>query len=36
MNIAGINLTNVRTSTEGPEFALGTVGESYDGKQYKL
>ena len=35
MNIAGINLTNVRTSTEGPEFAVGTVGSTYDGKQYK-
>ncbi len=35
MNIAGINLTNVRTSTEGPEFAVGTVGSTFDGKQYK-
>ena len=35
MNIAGINLTNVRASTEGPEFAVGTVGSTYDGKQYK-
>ena len=35
MNIAGIKLTNVRTSTEGPEFAVGTVGSTYDGKQYK-
>lgn len=35
MNIAGINLTNVRTSTEGPEFAVGTVGSTSDGKQYK-
>ena len=35
MNIAGIKLTNVRTSTEGPEFAVGTVGSTFDGKQYK-
>lgn len=33
--IAGVNLTNVRTNTEGPEFALGTVHRDYDGKQYK-
>lgn len=33
--LAGVNLTNVRTSTEGPEFKLGTVHRAYDGKQYK-
>lgn len=35
MHIAGMNLTNTRTSTEGPEFALGTKGMSHDGKVYK-
>lgn len=35
MDLAGINLTRVRSSTEGPEFAVGTVGSTYDGKQYK-
>lgn len=34
-NLAGVSLTDVKTSTEGPEFALGTVYRSYDGKQYK-
>ena len=33
--LAGVNLTNVRTSTEGPEFKLGTVHRTNDGKQYK-
>ena len=33
--LAGVNLTNVRTSTEGPEFKLGTVHRAYDGKAYK-
>ena len=33
--IVGMNLTNVRTNAEGPEFALGTVGRTSDGKQYK-
>lgn len=33
--LAGVNLTNVRTSTEGPEFKLGTVHRAYDGKGYK-
>ena len=32
---AGVTLTNTRTSTEGPEFKLGTVWQSYDGKKYK-
>ncbi len=32
---AGVLLTNVRTSTEGPEVAVGTVHRDYDGKQYK-
>ncbi len=35
MDLAGINLTRVRSSTEGPEFAVGTVGSTYGGKQYK-
>lgn len=35
MDLAGINLTRVRSSAEGPEFAVGTVGSTYDGKQYK-
>lgn len=33
--IAGMKLDRVRTSTEGPEFAVGTVGRTKDGKQYK-
>lgn len=33
--ITGMNLTAVRTSTEGPEFRLGTVGMTSDGKRYK-
>src|SRR6187455_3213276 len=33
--LAGVNLTNVRTSTEGPEFKLGTVYRASDGKGYK-
>lgn len=32
---AGVVLTRVKTSTEGPEFALGTIHRNYDGKQYK-
>lgn len=32
---AGVVLTRVRTSTEGPEFAVGTVHRANDGKQYK-
>lgn len=32
---AGVNLTNVRTSTEGPEVAVGTVHRASNGKQYK-
>lgn len=35
MYIAGMKLDEVRTSTEGPQFALGTKGMSYDGKVYK-
>lgn len=34
-NLAGVNLTNVRTSTEGPEVAVGTVYRASNGKQYK-
>ena len=35
MYIMGIDPTKVRTSTEGPEFALGTMGQRSDGKVYK-
>lgn len=35
MNLLGVNLTSVRTSTEGPEFAVGTIFEDDDGKVYK-
>jgi hypothetical protein len=35
MNLIGVNLTNVRTSAQGPEFRLGTVYRDEDGKQYK-
>lgn len=34
-NLAGVLLTRTRTSTEGQEFAVGTVYRAYDGKQYK-
>lgn len=33
--IAGMLLTDTRTNTEGPEFKLGSIGQSYDGKKYK-
>jgi hypothetical protein len=33
--VAGVNLTAVRTSAEGPQFTLGTKYESSGGKQYK-
>jgi len=33
--IAGMLLTRTRTSTEGPEFALGAIGMTHDGKKYK-
>lgn len=33
--ITGMKLTETRTSTEGPEFTLGTIGMTYDGKKYK-
>lgn len=33
--IAGMLLTRTRTNAEGPEFALGTIGLSHDGKKYK-
>lgn len=35
MYIAGMYVTNVRTSDEGPEFAVGTKGMTSDGKVYK-
>ena len=33
--IAGMLLNKTRTSTEGPEFKLGAIGQAYDGKKYK-
>jgi hypothetical protein len=33
--VAGVNLTAVRTSTEGPQFTLGAKYEASGGKQYK-
>ncbi|HEX7719027.1 MAG TPA: hypothetical protein VF389_04415 [Woeseiaceae bacterium] len=33
--ISGMVLDRVRTSAEGPEFKLGSIGQSYDGKKYK-
>lgn len=33
--ITGMKLDRVRTSTEGPEFKLGTIGRTNDGKKYK-
>lgn len=33
--LAGMLLTETRTSTEGPEFKLGSIGQAYDGKKYK-
>ena len=33
--IAGMLVTKTRTSTEGPEFALGSVGQDFSGKKYK-
>lgn len=33
--LIGVDLTKVRTSTEGPEFRLGTIYRDEDGKQYK-
>lgn len=33
--IAGMLLTKTRTNAEGPEFALGTLGMTHDGKRYK-
>ena len=33
--IAGLNVTETRTSAEGPAHALGTVGQNSDGKKYK-
>lgn len=35
MYIAGMKLDRVRTNAEGPEFALGTLGMTPDGKVYK-
>lgn len=35
MEHVGVKLTAVRTSAEGPEFALGTAYRDYNGKQYK-
>ena len=33
--IAGVVLDRVKTNTEGPEFALGTIHRDYTGKSYK-
>jgi hypothetical protein len=33
--LAGMLLTDTRTSAEGPEFKLGSVGQDYTGKKYK-
>lgn len=33
--IAGMLLTDTRTSTEGPEFKLGSIGQTYNGNKYK-
>lgn len=33
--LIGVQLTNVRTNAEGPEFALGTKFTAPNGKQYK-
>lgn len=33
--ITGVKWTSTRTSTEGPEFALGSIGRDYTGKKYK-
>lgn len=33
--IVGMDLTDTRTNAQGPAFALGTVGRTSDGKQYK-
>lgn len=35
MYIIGMDLTKVKTSTEGPEFRLGTLGTTSVGKTYK-
>jgi hypothetical protein len=33
--IAGMDLTEVRTLAEGPEFRLGSIGQTFNGKKYK-
>lgn len=35
MQLAGVNLTQVKTNAEGPEFALGTIYTASNGKKYK-
>lgn len=35
MYITGMSLTNVRTEAQGPEFRLGALGMTSDGKIYK-
>jgi hypothetical protein len=35
MYITGMNITNVRTNAEGPEWAVGTLGQLSNGKVYK-
>lgn len=33
--IVGMDLTEVKTLAEGPEFRLGTIGQRFDGRKYK-
>jgi hypothetical protein len=33
--LAGMLLTDTRTNTEGPEFKLGSIGQTHEGKKYK-
>lgn len=33
--VAGMDLSEVRTNAEGPQFKLGTIGQRFDGKKYK-
>jgi hypothetical protein len=33
--IMGMDLSEVKTQAEGPEYALGTIGQRFDGKKYK-
>jgi hypothetical protein len=33
--IAGMDLTEVKTLAEGPEFRLGSIGQTFNGRKYK-